>query len=139
MSPATDFIDPNLSGTASKAFHLFSTEPKKQFCIVFFFFCLGWRGWTVYRPNFLFIFLKFCLILGICIYLFYHLWQFLFITFCSECVTVFYFFVCLIDRRKVKLNKHTQSTFMHNHVYLWNIEGVLCVHVNVAQNQSSYG
>lgn len=35
------------------------------------------------------------------------------------------FFVCLI-RRKVKLNKHTQSTFMHNHVYLWNIEGVLC-------------
>lgn len=48
------------------------------------------------------------------------------------------FFVCLI-RRKVKLNKHTQSTFMHNHVYLWNIEGVLCVHVNVAQNQSSYG
>lgn len=48
------------------------------------------------------------------------------------------FFVCLI-RRKVKLNKHTQSTFMYNHVYLWNIEGVLCVHVNVAQNQSSYG
>lgn len=116
------------------------SAPNLKNSFVLYFFSFVWGGGVGLFTDQIFcsFFFKFCLNLGICIYLFYHLWQFLFIKFCSECVTVFYIFVCLI-RRKVKLNKHTQSTFMHNHVYLWNIEGVLCVHVNVAQNQSSYG
>lgn len=138
MSPATDFIDPNLSGTASKAFHLFSTEPKKQFCIVFFFLLFGVEGLDCLQTKFFVHFFKILL----------KSWP-LYLSFLPPLIIfihklVFWmcysilFFVCLI-RRKVKLNKHTQSTFMYNHVYLWNIEGVLCVHVNVAQNQSSYG
>lgn len=138
MSPATDFIDPNLSGTASKAFHLFSTEPTKQFCIGFFLL-FGGGGVGLFTDQiFCSFFFNFASIL-VFVFIFFTTFDNFYSKTCVlNVLQYFLFFVCLI-RRKVKLNKHTQSTFMYNHVYLWNIEGVLCVHVNVAQNQSSYG
>lgn len=121
-----------------KLFTFSAPNLQNSFVLFFFSFVWGWRGWTVYRPNFLFIFFlillkSWPLYLSFLPPLTIFIHQILF----WMCYSIL-FFVCLI-RRKVKLNKHTQSTFMHNHVYLWNIEGVLCVHVNVAQNQSSYG
>lgn len=116
----------------------FSAPNLQNSFVLVFFFCLGVEGLDCLQTKF---FVHFFLIL-------LKSWS-LYLSFLPPLIIfiqklVFWmcysilFFVCLI-RRKVKLNKHTQSTFMYNHVYLWNIEGVLCVHVNVAQNQSSYG